>query len=239
MNITYQVLVKEIFNKIAQMIAGATLARCFVVTLLCAMLFLPGSVLAAKGGKGKPGGSGGGEAAAVYHVVMGVKEEADDLWSEDPFWLGEDGGGRRKPINLSSIHDITLDLNLEYFHSEFDEGEFCFDLDSVPLREETTDELTAMSIYKERDESAYVQYWFSGYGKDGKTVIRYVLELFGSASGDFQGDPWRPANSGDTTTVHFASWNMKTNSNKNNNIACTGTMDPGQDFKLTIYVERQ
>lgn len=83
MNIKNQILVKGIFNRIAQMFGGATLARSFAMALFCAVLFLPGSVLAAPPadkGKDKDKNNGGGNIAVEieFRDAFGDGLRSDD-----------------------------------------------------------------------------------------------------------------------------------------------------------------
>ncbi len=94
----------------------------------------------------------------------------------------------------------------------------CFD--EAPVFSNTI----AITISQEKDGSAYLAYWFTGYGDDGETEIPYLFEML---DGVFDGD-WRPAPAGMTTTAFFtadleSSWEMSINGK--NESACTNTGD--------------
>ena len=85
-------------------------------------------------------------------------------------------------------------------------------------------------IFKEKDGTAMVGYWFTGFGNQGSTEVDYVLWMFRH----FFGHPWRPE-TGETSTVILDSWETET-SHGGGNVACTGFS--AVDFEAEISVVR-
>ena len=171
--------------------------------------------------QGGTGAQGGG----LYDVtVLGPDVSQGDILM--PF-TGHDGGGRSKPVNVG-FQFINLDLS--FFFNKFDNrGMDCFNGAPVDDMDDSTDVTpTSMTISQEKDGSPIVQYWFTGYGDNGTTEVRYLLEMFGGTMDIL--DPWRPV--GETTTVHLTSWEISINGN--NEFACTSS-GPAE-FSTTIDV---
>ena len=192
---------------------------CLILAGLWAVLATPETALANPPDGDGNHNHGGGDDGGTYFVTV-----SGDV-SSTTIFTGKDGGGRSKPVN---VYFQFIDLDLTFFSNEkIDDDENCFA--GAPLE----GNLTAMTISQEKDGSAIVGYWFTGFGDDAtKTEINYLLWMFG----EFHGN-WPPAETGDKTTfVDLTSWEMTTESKKNKNISCTGSGD--FDDGTTIKVER-
>jgi hypothetical protein len=165
-----------------------------------------------------------------------VKVDGD--LSSDQTFVGRDGGGRNKPVQVYfQFVDLIDTDDLTSFFSDlslFDgDGADCFG--AAPVE----GNVSSIRITQDKDGLAYVTYWFTGHGRNpadpaNPTEITYLLEMF---DGVFSGDPWRPDH---MTTVTFSndlqsSWEISINGN--NPIACTdiGVFTVDQD--QTIVVE--
>ena len=194
---------------------------CLILAGLWAVLATPETALANPPDGDGNHNHGGGDDGGTYFVTV-----SGDV-SSTTIFTGKDGGGRSKPVK---VYFQFLDLDLSFFSDFFKNvgGENCFGY-NTPL----DGNLTAMLISQEKDGSAIVGYWFTGFGDDGTTTeINYLLWMFG----EFDEDNWPPAETGDETTVNLTSWEMTTESKKNKNISCTGSGD--FDDGTTIKVER-
>ena len=170
---------------------------------------------------------GGSEPPAddnIYDVTMTgdlffIPPFADDGYP-DPgqVYVGSDGGGRSKPVNLG-FQGITLDMSFFFENTQFGaKGITCFT--AAPVDGMNT---IAITISKEKDGTPSLRYWFTGHGDDG-TEVNYLLELFREDDETFEGD-WRPApgpEPDNTTTAEFTNWDMSMNSGGNKAFACTG-----------------
>ncbi len=172
---------------------------------------------------------GGPTNKARYDVTV-----FDDLSTVDPItnlpisYVGRDGGGKSKPV---SVGFQVIDMGLvSFFYNKFDKfvdqgrGTKCFG--NAPVVGNTI----SLSIYEEKDGSAYGTHWFTGHLEDGITEITYLLEMLNEEGNGFEGAAWRPTN-GMTTLATFTSWEMSINGN--NELACTGA----GDFFVEIEVE--
>ncbi len=171
--------------------------------------------------QGNPGSNDG-----LYEVTVGLDANGDPIGELYPkagsvqVYEGEDAGGSSKPVQ---VYFQFLDLDLSYFANHFGpSGANCFG--AAPI----AGELTALVISEEGDGSALARYWFTAYGHDGVTEVKYQLLMWG----DFTGT-WRPAATGDSTTVNLGMWQLKIEQRRHKNIACR----VGYDFDEGVTIE--
>ena len=157
---------------------------------------------------------------STYDVTM----TGDLSFIDPPLYVGTDGGGRSKPVNVG-FQVIKIDMS--FFDDKFGlgRGEKCFA--EAPVEGMNT---IAITISQEKDLSASLRYWFTAHGDDG-TVINYLLEMFDGFFVPFDG--WRPAPTNSTTTT-FTSWEMSMNSGGKKKIACTGTGNFSSGVQVTV-----
>jgi len=131
--------------------------------------------------------------------------------------VGEAGPGKKN--NKIQVNFAVPGPNLSFFEELFDEldgegtaGTNCFR--GAPLAAFGDSMLISLA----KDGTAFVQYFFEGFGDDeSDTEIKYQLEMFGG----FVKNPLPPVVG--TTRMTFTDWEMSTEGKgKNRMISCTG-----------------
>ncbi len=131
--------------------------------------------------------------------------------------VGKAGPGKK--INTIQVNFPGPGPNLGFFEEFFDELDTEGEAGTNCFRGAPLDAFgDSMLISLAKDGTAFVQYFFEGFGDDGSdTEIKYQLEMFGG----FVKNPLPPVVG--TTRMTFTDWEMSTEGKgKNRMISCTG-----------------